>query len=127
MSKSYSFSLNLTTEKLTSTLGVYFWKGRIPKPLIFAFTVIRYEMETYLIFSAKGYRNILFGRVGARHPRFIYVSGGKFFFLINSLKVNVQQKILICGRMDNHRAVLLSGLVSYDTVNLITTPPSFVT
>ena len=71
----------------------YFWKVRIPKPLMFDFTVFRDELKTYLGFSAKGYVQILLRYIRVCHPRVIYESGGKFIFLINVLKVNVQQKI----------------------------------
>ena len=62
---------------------------RITTPLMFAFTVIRYELKTDLGFSAKGYGEILLRRIGVCHPRVIYASEGKCFFLINLLKVNV--------------------------------------
>ena len=59
---------------------------------MFAFTGIRDELKADLNFSAKGYRDILLRRIGVCHPRVIYASGGKYFFLINLLKVNFQQK-----------------------------------
>ena len=49
------------------------------------------------------------------------------FFLENVLKLNVQQKRYMCGRIDYHTEVFLYGLVKYDTVHMITTPPSFGT
>ena len=66
---------------------------RIPTPLVFTFTIIRYKLKIDLGFSAKGYGEILLRRIGVCHPIDIYASGGKCFFLINLLKVNVQQKI----------------------------------
>ena len=87
------------------------------------FTVIRDELKTYLVFSTKFNVDILLIHIGVCHPRVIYVSGGKCFFLINLLKVNVQQKSYMCGIIDNHRAVFLSGLFPYDTVHLITIAP----
>ena len=59
---------------------------------MFAFTVIKDEMKTYLGFSAKGSGEIILRRIGVRHPRVIYASGGKCFSFINLLKVNSQQK-----------------------------------
>ena len=60
---------------------------------MFAFTVTRDELITDLDFYAKGYGDILLRRIGVCHPKVIYASGGKCFFLINLLKVNVHQKI----------------------------------
>ena len=60
---------------------------------MFAFNVIRDELKIYLGFSAKGYVEILLRCIGVCHPRVIYVSEGKCIFLINLLKLNVQQKI----------------------------------
>ena len=56
-------------------------------------TVILYELITDLGFSAKGYGEILLRRIGVCHPIVIYAIGGKCFFLIKLLKVNVQKKI----------------------------------
>ena len=52
---------------------------RIPTHLIFAFTVIRDELKTYLGFSAKGYGEILLRRIRNCHTGVIYASGVKFF------------------------------------------------
>ena len=46
---------------------------------MFAFNIVRDELKTDLGFSAKGYGDILFRRIGVFHPRFIYESGGKYF------------------------------------------------
>ena len=90
---------------------------------MFSFTVIIDKLITYLVFSAKGYGEILLGRIGVCHPIVIYESGRKCFFLINLLKVNIQKKNYMCGIIDNHREVLLSGLFPYDTLHLITIAP----
>ena len=42
---------------------------------MFAFTVLKDELETYLGFSAKGYGDILLRRIGIRNPIVIYASG----------------------------------------------------
>ena len=57
-----------------------------------ALTVTRDKLKTELGFSAKSYGDILLRRIGGFHPIVIYASGGKCFFLINLLKVSVQQK-----------------------------------
>ena len=41
---------------------------RIPTPFMFALTVIRYELITYLVFSDNGYGEILLRRIGVFHP-----------------------------------------------------------
>ena len=92
---------------------------------MFEFTVIRYELKTELGFSDKGYGDILLRRIGIFHPIVIYESGRKCFFLINLLKVNIQKKNYMCGIINNHREVLLSGLFPYDTLHLINIAPGF--
>ena len=46
---------------------------------MFAFTVIRDELKTYLCFSAKSYGDILLIRIGFHHPRVIVAIGGRSF------------------------------------------------
>ena len=41
---------------------------------MFTFTAIKYELKTYLVFSANSYREILFRLIGVRHPRVTYAS-----------------------------------------------------
>ena len=60
---------------------------------MFAFNIIRDELKTDLGFSAKGYGDILFRRIWVCHPRFIYASGGKCFFLINLFKVRQAENL----------------------------------
>ena len=57
-----------------------------------AFTVIIYELKKDLGFYAKGYGEILLRRIGGCCPIVINASGGKYVFMINLFKVNVQQK-----------------------------------
>ena len=59
---------------------------------MFSSTVIIDKLIIELAFSAKGYGETLLRRIGVCHPKVIYASGGKCFFLINLLKVNVQKK-----------------------------------
>ena len=82
---------------------------RIPTQLMFALTVIRDEFITELGFSAKGYGEILLRRIGVCRPIDIYESGGKCFFLINLLKMNVYKKIWMCDIIYIHKAFFCLG------------------
>ena len=66
---------------------------RIPTTLMFHFTVIRDELKIDLGFSAKGYGDILLRRIEVFIQELYMQVQGNVFFLINLLKVNVQQKI----------------------------------
>ena len=80
---------------------------RIPTPLMIDLNVTRDKLKTYLGLYSKGYGETLLRRIGVFHPIVIYESGGKCFFLINLLKLNIQKKTYMCGIIDNHRSVFV--------------------